>query len=134
MSFFFFVRQADSKVSDCGSFGCAGTHSITKRNNFFEKYFVLTWKEVFELSQCLLKERDMIYAFCNKCIDCRRYIFYNEQVSSMKMLQERNIYITLCLVKPYNIKYPRWRPHTVHVMGTKCLFDKRYIVKNWLDL
>ena len=78
------VSITDRVVSDCGSLGCFGTHSFTERDHSFEKYFVLTWKKVNKLSQCLLRERYFICGFCKKCIDCRRFIFCDDQISSIK--------------------------------------------------
>ena len=53
----------DRIVSDCGSLGCFGTHSLTERKNSYDKYYVLSWRVVCELSQCLHRERYFICGF-----------------------------------------------------------------------
>ena len=70
------VSIIDRVVSDCGSLGCFGTHSFTERDNSFEKYFVLTWKKVNELSQCLLREGYFICGFCKKMYRLQKIYFF----------------------------------------------------------
>ena len=47
------------------------------------------------------------------------------------MNRDRNIYTTTYKVLLNNIKYPKWRPHTVDILTTKYILNKK-IVKDMM--
>ena len=49
------------------------------------------------------------------------------------MNRDRNIYTTMYKVILYNIKYPKWRPHTVDILATKYILNKKIVKDMMLD-
>ena len=49
------------------------------------------------------------------------------------MNRDRNIYATMYKVILYNIKHPKWRPHTVDILTTKYILNKKIVKDMMLD-
>ena len=118
-----------SGVNDCSTICCSGKHDFFEVNSFLK----LDNKELVELQQCLICERWQCCRFCKKCVECNRFTFFNEQIKNANMNRDRNIYTTMYNVILYNIKYPKWRPHTVDTLTTKCIPNKKIVKDMILD-
>ena len=112
-----------SAVNDCGIICCSGKHNFYEVNGFLK----LNNKELAELQQCLIRERYQCCRFCKKCLDCRRFTFFNEQIEKANTKKDRNIYTTLHKVILYNDKYLKGRPHTADKLTTKYILDKNLV-------
>ena len=118
-----------SAVNDCGIICCSGKHNFYEVNGFLK----LNNKELAELQQCLIREWYQCCRFCKKCLDCRRFTFFNEQIENANTKKDRNIYTTLQKVILYNHKYPKWHPHTAGKLTTKYILDKKLVKDMMLD-
>ena len=118
-----------SGVNDCGTICCSGKHDFFEVNGFLK----LANKELAELQQCLIYKRWQCFRFCKKCVECKRFTFFNEQIKNANMNRDRNIYTTMYKVILYNIKYPKWRPHTVDILTTKYILNKKIVKDMMLD-
>ena len=118
-----------SGVNDCGTLCCSRKHEFFEVNGFLK----LDNKELAELQQCLIRERWQCCRFCKKCVECKRFTFFNEQIKNANMNRDRNIYTTMYKVILYNIKYPKWRPHTVDILTTKYILNKKIVKDVMLD-
>ena len=129
------MNVVKSVINDCGSLGCLGTHTFCLQDDSFNKYLLLTWREVLALSQCLLRERQFICDLCKKWLECKCFLFFEEQLKPINYRRGRNIYVTRVRAKLYNMNYSKWRPHTLDILQTKYLPDKDslYIKNNYLD-
>ena len=69
---------------------------VVVENNFFEVngFLKLDNKELAELQQCLIRERWQCCRFCKKCVECKRFTFFNEEIKNANMNRDRNIYTT----------------------------------------
>ena len=104
-------------------------------NNFFEVngFLKLGNKELAELQQCLIRERWQYCRCCKKCVECKCFTFFNEQIKKANMKRDRNIYTTMYKVILYNGKYPKWHPHTVEISTTKYILNKKIVKDMMLD-
>ena len=118
-----------SGVNDCGTICCSAEHDFFEVNSFSK----LGNKELAELPQCLIRERWQCCRFCKKCVECKRFNFFNEQIKNANMNRDRNIYTTIYKVILYNIKYPKWHLHTVDILTTKYILDKKIVEDKMLD-
>ena len=102
---------------------------VVVENNFFEVngFLKLDNKELAELQQCLIRERWQCCHFCKKCVEYKRFTFFNEQIKNAKMNRNRNIYTPMYKVILYNIKYPKWHPHTAVILTTKYTVNKKIV-------
>ena len=110
-----------SAVNDCGTICCGGKRDCFEVNGFLK----LDNKKLAELQQCLIRERWQCCRFCKKCLDCKRITFFNEQIENANTKRDRNIYTTMYKVILYNGKYPKWHPHTMDILTTKYILDKK---------
>ena len=108
---------------------------VVVENNFFEVngFLKLDNKELAELQQCLIRKRWQCCRFCKKCVAYKRFTFFNEQIKNAKMSRDRNIYAPMYKVILYNIKYPKWHPHTVDILTTKYTVNKKIVKDMMLD-
>ena len=118
-----------SGVNDCGTICCSGKHDFFEVNGFLK----LDNKELAELQQCLIRKRWQCCRFCKKCVAYKRFTFFNEQIKNAKMSRDRNIYAPMYKVILYNIKYPKWHPHTVDILTTKYTVNKKIVKDMMLD-
>ena len=118
-----------SGANDCGTICCSGKHDFFEVNGFLK----LDNNALAELQQCLVRERWECCRFCKKCVKYKRFTFFNEQIKNAKMSRDRNIYTPMYKVILYNIKYPKWHPHTVDILTTKYTFNKRIVKDMMLD-
>ena len=118
-----------SGAYDCGTICCSGKHDFFEVNGFLK----LDNNALAELQQCLIRERWECCRFCKKCVKYKRFTFFNEQIKNAKMSRDRNIYTPMYKVILYNIKYPKWHPHTVDILTTKYTFNKRIVKDMMLD-
>ena len=76
-----------SGVNDCGTICCSGKHDFFEVNGFLK----LANKELAELQQCLIDKRWQCFRFCKKCVGCKRFTFFNEQIKNANINRDRNI-------------------------------------------
>ena len=81
----------------------------------------------------MIRKRWQCCRFCKKCVECNRFTFFNEQNKNANMNRDRNIYTTMYKVILNNIKYPKWRPHTVDILTTKYILNKKIVKDVMLD-
>ena len=118
-----------SAVNDWGSICCSGKHNFLTVNGFLK----LDNKELAELQQCLIRERWQCCRFCKKCVECKRFTFFNEQIKNANMNRDRNIYTTMYKVILYNGKYLKWHRHIVDILTTKYILNKKIVIDMMLD-
>ena len=55
------------------------------------------------------------------------FYLFNEEIKNSNMNRDRNIYTTMYKVIQNNIKYPKWRPHTVDILTSKYILNKKVV-------